>query len=91
MLPLFAILIAGNEAMLKGPAAFNVAASTAYKNISPSLRQTMVDEAVSTLKVLTSQDIKKKREKYIWMHSEASKYIYICSMSSNDVVIIICN
>ena len=60
MLPLFSLLIAGKEAMLKGPAAFNVAASSAYKNISPSQRQTMVEEAVSTSKVLTSQDIKKR-------------------------------
>ena len=82
MLPLFAILIAGNEAMLKGPAAFNVAASTAYKNISPSLRQTMVDETVSTLKVLTSQDIKKKRENIFGcIQKLVSTYIYVVCLA----------
>ena len=62
--------------MQRGPRTFNVAASNKYRTVSPSQRQAMVEEAVSSSKVLTSQDIR-KQGKHIFGRIEKLVSMYI--------------
>ena len=62
--------------MQRGPGTFNVAASNKYRTVSPSQRQAMVEEAVSSSKVLTAQDIR-KQGKHIFGRIEKFVSMYI--------------
>ena len=72
--------------MQRGPGTFNVAASNKYRTVSPSQRQAMVKEAVSTSKLLTSQDIR-KQGKHIFGCIEKLISMYIFKFRHEDIPI----